>query len=233
MDGKRKWIETSIQERIEARIAENYKPNQLVFQTRGVKDLETVKEAIDGAEKVVLVTTPVIVNGERISDAVIADGKVVCKFKTAVSGNDYKNDMVLNSMYGRKTGRVTYCHPISYKTKSGKEEQGLVVVLDEVSLMLREDIVKACEEASVMETYKEETKTEACKNETESRKSTRFADMATQMEEEDEETAAPKEEVKAEPQKAFRSKKVSLEDLLKNKQDAKKSKFGFSAEDFE
>ena len=114
--------------------------------------------AINGAKKVVLVPYAVI-NGKKVYDAVIADGKIVCQFicKVAGEGKEYAVSKEISDLYRSKYGRVAYCHPISYK-KNGGTEDALLVAVDNVHFMCKAELDKAVAEAQAIAEFGEPEK---------------------------------------------------------------------------
>jgi hypothetical protein len=225
-DGKRAWLESSIEERIQQRIAERPQSRQLIFQTRSVKNARGLKRVIDGAKRVVLVPYA-MVNGVKVNDAIVADGKVVGNFVCKVKGADgqYIVSPAINNLYRNKYGVVTYSHPVSYENgEDGQPKgEGLLVVMDEVKLMTNAELQQTIAEAQVADVYTEATKKPAFKS---ANAQGRLASMAAAMNEEESAEPAPQ----ATQTTSFKSKRCNLAELLKQKASKRAQ---FSAEDFE
>lgn len=209
-DGKHAWVEAPIVERIHQRIAERPQGRQLMFQTRGVKNVKAVMAAINGAKKVVLVPYAVI-NGKKVYDAVIADGKIVCQFicKVAGEGKEYAVSKEISDLYRSKYGRVAYCHPISYK-KNGGTEDALLVAVDNVHFMCKAELDKAVAEAQVIAEFGEPEKKVAttARGALAALKAKAAANMAE--EKKSETTSVVKEEAPAQPEEAKEAPQLTL-----------------------
>jgi len=162
--GKHAWVESSVRERIEARIAEAYNPKELIFQTGTIKtekEADALLDVINGAKNVVLATRMHNPNGGKdLFDTILADGKAVGNFQTKVKDAEkggYKIAQTLRKFYSGKTGEVAFAHKLSFG-EGNKTQYAVIVVLKNTKQMRANAVVNAITNAVVDKDFGAEKK---------------------------------------------------------------------------
>jgi hypothetical protein len=142
-DGKHAWVEASVRDRLEARLAESYEDDVLIVQTDTInskEEADRILEALQGAKEVSLARQATI-NGEKEWLVILADGKPLTKFQSSVKqmeeGEDgelkvvkskgldkYELAQTLAKFYDAKAGEVSFAHKLAF----GEKRQYAVVI---------------------------------------------------------------------------------------------------------
>lgn len=142
-EGKHAWVEASVRDRLEARLAESYEDDVLIVQTDTINsgaEADRILEVLQGAKEVSL-ARQVTINGEQEWLVILADGKPLTKFQSSVKkmeeGEDgelkvvkskgldkYELAQTLARFYDAKAGEVSFAHKLAF----GEKRQYAVVI---------------------------------------------------------------------------------------------------------